>query len=257
MLVVDDRAGSGELAPLLRAKGLPVVLARQMYGDVSFVGFGPGGEPVPIGIEVKSIRDVIQCMTNGRFAGHQLPGLVETYSQIYLLIEGGWKPCPRSGVLLIRKNSGQWIEATVGTRRFMYKDLLSWLFTVSIKGGVRVQQSSDWNEAIIWLSSLYRWWTVTGTGGRDGYDEHTSHLAINVAHDAAFYRDSALLVRPSLLRRVAKELPGVGIEKSAAVANCFSSVRTLVEADPDTIALVPGIGKTMAVRIWEAIRQGE
>lgn len=255
VITVDDREGSAQLAPLLRAKGLPVTVSRMAYGDISFLGVGPEGEPVPIGIEVKSVRDVLQCITNGRFAGHQLPGLVQTYKQVYLLMEGQWRPDPKDGRLEVRHGhghgGGQWIDATVGQRRFMYKDLLSWLCTISIKGGIKIERCCDWGEAILFISTLYRWWE--GKKG-EGWNEHESHLALNVAGDADFYRDHALLVRPSLLRRVAKELPGVGVDKSAAMAACFSSVQALVEADISTIALVPGIGRTMAQRIHTAIR---
>lgn len=248
MLTVDDRTGSAELAPLLRSRGLPVRIGRLSFGDISFVGNGPDGDStIPVGVEVKKIGDVLQCITNGRFAGHQLPGLLKCYDQVWLLIEGKWRPNPRDGILEVMKLSGRWEPASIGQRRFMYRDLLTWLFTIQTKAGVKVHVSSDWGEATIFISTLYSWWT------NKEWEQHRAHLAINSSGDDRF-RDRALLVRPTLLRLVAKELPGIGFDKSAAVAAVFGSVEALVSASEVELALVPGVGKKLAQQIWHSLR---
>jgi excinuclease UvrABC nuclease subunit len=48
-------------------------------------------------------------------------------------------------------------------------------------------------------------------------------------------------------------LPGIGIEKSAAVAAHFETVRALIEASPEQWQEIPGIGKTLAKKITEAL----
>lgn len=251
MLYVDDREGSAQLAPLLRAKGLPVTITRLPYGDISLLGRGAGGLPVPVGIEVKQISDVLKCITDGRFAGHQLPGMVESYEQIWLLIEGTWRPKPGSGVLEVQRHSG-WSEASVGTRRFMYKDLLTWLFTIQTKGKVNVQRVSNWGEAVLWLSTLYNWWTG-GNGKILGWDAHESHLAIHTNLDNRLW-DRAMLVRPTVCRMVATQLPGVGFDKSASIAGFFGTVENLLLATEWELAQVPGIGKKLAGIIWHSLR---
>jgi ERCC4-type nuclease len=246
MLSVDDRAGSSDLVPYLRARGLPVHLTRMAYGDVAFIGNGPGGIPIPIGIEVKSIRDVLSCMTNGRFSGHQLPGLIQSYTQAWLLMVGKWRSNPKSGILEYQKGNAQWCEATVGTRRFMWRDLETWLFTVKIRGGLNLHRCSDWGEAVSWISTLYQWWTSKAL------EDHRGHLSVHERSDLLF--DRAILVRPSLCRLVAMQLPGIGVGKSAEVAAYFGSVSNMFGADISEWENIPGIGRTMAERIYRAIR---
>jgi ERCC4-type nuclease len=253
-ITVDDRTGSVDLFPILRRLGLPCTLGRISFGDISFIGTGNEGVPVPIGVEYKKVRDVLQCMTDGRFAGHQLPGLVNSYSQIYLLIEGEIRPHPSTGILEIKSHKGFWYEGMVGTRRFMYRDLAKWLLTMSIKGGLSIAQTSTLQETSVWLSALYNWW---GGDGNGGWDSHKSHLAFNVSADIRFGagRDRALLVRPSVLRRIAAELPGVGYEKSGEIEKFFGSMEALFFATESDIACVPGIGKGIAAKVWGALHR--
>lgn len=252
MLTIDDRTGSSDLYPVLRGLGLPCTLGRIDFGDVSFTGTGSEGVPVPVGIEYKKVRDVLQCMTNGRFAGHQLPGLVNSYSQVVLLMEGEIRPRHPDGVLEVKSNKGFWYEGTVGTRRFMYRDLAKWLLTMSIKGGLTVSRTADLRETAISISALYNWWVG------DGYDHHRSHLALNVSGDIrgnSGMRDRAILTRPTFLRRIAAELPGVGFEKSAAVEKFFGTLEALFYASEGDIAQVPGIGKGIAAKVWGALHR--
>jgi ERCC4-type nuclease len=262
MIYVDSRAGSKELAPLLASRGLPVNLTRMDFADVAFLGTGPDGEPVSVGVEVKQIRDVLQCICDGRFAGHQLPGLVQAYDQVWLLVEGLWRANAKTGMLEYRKKRGEWAECSVGQRRFMYRDLVSWMLTIEIKGGIRSVIVSEWNEATTWLSALYGWWTTNG-----GWESHKSHLAFHdgTRHGAPFRRerasrmvasmsDRALLTRPTLCRMVAAQLPGVGWTKSQPIAKRFPTVEELALATPDELMELEGIGPKLATGIFESLR---
>jgi ERCC4-type nuclease len=262
LVLVDDRAGSRELAPLLRNAGLPVELTRLDYGDVAFLGAGPGGEPVPVGVEVKTVHDVVKCIADGRFAGHQLPGMVGNYDQPWLLIEGLWRANAKTGILEYRKARGEWREVTAGSRRFMCRDLYTWILTITTKGGIGVTRVSDWNEATVWISALYAWWTVKGWEG------HKSHLAFHdgTRHGAPYQReratmmarrelgDKALLTRPTLCRMVAAQLPGVGWEKSKGLASKFGSVEALTQAGMEELEECEGIGPKLAMGIWGSLR---
>ncbi len=55
-----------------------------------------------------------------------------------------------------------------------------------------------------------------------------------------------LLRKPSLIRKVAAELPGIGWEKSKGIAVKFGSVAAMVEASVADWETVPGIGKSLA-----------
>src|SRR5260370_1150504 len=93
MLLVDYRAGSKELVkPLVKLLGADMVEETSLdFGDVAFTGRGPKDTPLDIGIEFKTIGDIAQCCRDGRFAGHQLPGMRKTYAHSWLMIEGTWR----------------------------------------------------------------------------------------------------------------------------------------------------------------------
>jgi len=262
MLLVDDRAGSRDLAPLLARMGLPVTLTRMDYGDCAWLGIGPDSEPVNVGVEVKTIHDVVKCIADGRFAGHQLPGMVANYDQAWLLIEGLWRPNAKTGILEYRRSRGDWREVTAGSRRFMFRDLATWLYTITVKGGISIMRASDWNEATIWICTLYQWWNAKG-----GWDGHKSHMAF---HDGTRFgrpytrdrvlmmtgslADKALLTRPTLCRMVAAQLNGVGWEKSKGLAAKFKTVEQLAMATPDELIECEGIGPKLAQGIYESLR---
>lgn len=261
LLYVDNRAGSKELFPLLCAKGLPAVLTRMDYADISFLGVGPEGDPVGIGVEVKTLRDVLSCIADGRFAGHQLPGLIQSYDQVWLLIAGLWRANAKTGMLEYRKRKGTWEEASVGTRRFMARDLMTWLMTIEIKGGIRSVRVPDWGDAVVWLSALYGWWNSKG------WDGHNSHLVFHDGsrHGTPYKRDRAsqmvmslsdraLLNRPTLTRMIAAQLPNVGWTRSAPLAKRYRTVEELIGATPEELMEIEGIGPKIAQEIWTSLR---
>lgn len=293
MIYVDSRAGSNQLTPLLQRCGVPAHPARMTYGDIKFIGTGPAGEPVTIGIEVKSIHDILTCITDGRFAGHQLPGMIATYEQAWLLIEGQWRHQRGTGILQYLSRSYQWRDASVGSRRFMYRDLLTWLNTVRIKTGILLDCVPDYEHAAVWIAALYSWWTQTKRiGGEEvcGWESHTSHHAINQSSNEQFHSrvkqeerearinghatgnsgisagpstggfvrrrplvDPAVLIRPTVCRMVAAQLPGVGYARSDTVAKAFPTVEKLVAASEKELAGIEGVGKVGAKKIWRAL----
>lgn len=240
-MIIDNRTGSDDLASLLRRRGVEADLGRLPYGDASFVGEGPEGMPVSIGVEVKTVTDVLACIIDGRFAGHQLPGLVQAYNYPFLLIEGKFRPDRISGMLQIMGHKGYWHVPHLGQRSFMYKELDAWLFTMEFRGGCRVVRTYDRPETVQYLADLYHWWTDKA------FEQHRSHLALQSEPD------KALLVRPSIVRRFAAELPGIGWEKSAAVSSHFATPADLILASEEEWRTIPGIGKVLAQRIIEAL----
>lgn len=251
MIQVDDRAGSAQLAPLLRQRGYPVELGRMEFGDASFMGVGPDGSPISVSAEVKSLDDLTKCLTDGRFSGHQLPGLVMSYDSVWLLLVGVWRP-RNDGVLEYQqqrgKGAGYWRVLEIGRRQFMWRDLESFLLTLQIKGGIRVMRVDDYPTAAMFLGTLYSWWTK-------GWTEHESHLQMHDSMRGELF-DRALLTRPSLLRCISAQLPSIGKAKSADVANRFKTVLAMANAAESEWVGIPGIGKTIAHKVYTAIRGG-
>ena len=75
MILVDSREGSKQLQPLLRDSKL----TRLEFADFAFTGSDRDGRISQIGIEYKTLPDVLSCIADGRFAGHQLPGMMKAY----------------------------------------------------------------------------------------------------------------------------------------------------------------------------------
>ncbi len=250
MILVDDRSGSKDLLDYLRPRAS---LERLEYGDVSIEGEGPEGVPILVGVEVKTVGDALSCLVNGRFAGHQLPGLIASYSVVYLLIEGQWRRDFKSGLLQFRGSGRrQWFDASLGTRRFMWADFDRWLVTMETKGGIRLRFTRERQETAQFLKDLDAWWS----GPEGGWGKHKSHLAFDESDTLSKpqeLRDRALLTPPSLVRLVARELPGVGWEKSKAGEKELKSVSERVVASWEEWERIPGIGKTMAKRIKDAL----
>lgn len=234
MLLLDRRIGSADLADPLRTLGIPVDVCTLDFSDVMFCGNGPDGL-VQIGIELKQIRDLLNSIQDGRLSGHQLPGLLRQFDAVWLIVEGLWRP--GTDGLLELHTRGRWAPLELGRRRYQYREPDNYLTTLEIKAGIHVKRTANRDETARAVANLYRWWTDKS------WAEHRSHLSLHRPSD------SSLLVPPPLRRRVARELDGVGHEKSAAVMGHFKTTRAMVNAPESEWVKIAGIGKTLARRI--------
>jgi ERCC4-type nuclease len=238
VILLDPRMGQHQghvydYEPLLRSLGAPVEMCHLDFADAAWYGSG-----LAIGVEIKRLNDLLNAITNGRFSGHQLPGLCRDYNEAYLIVEGFWRPNPHDGVLETRRGR-EWVPVKLGKRTWMYRDLDNFLTTIEVKGGVRVKRTAGPDETARIIYGLYNWWADV--------DSHRSHLALNRAG-----RDAALFTRPTFVRRVAAELPGIGYERSGEIAASFPTVRAMIAADTAAWLEIDGIGKKIAKGIVEA-----
>lgn len=241
MLLVDNRTGSVELAPHMT---LPFMLEELPFGDVCFSGHGAG--QVEVVIERKRIRDIMTG--KGRFAEVQLPGMSELFNFGWIIIEGIYRP-GRDGLLEIPggMTGGKmaWVPLSVGNRRFMYSELDKWITTmetvVPIETGfqLRVRKTSTVQETVAVIENLYQWW-------QKDWGEHKAHQQFKSG-------DHVSVFKPSLVRRVAKELPHIGWEKSKLVEQKFQSVGQMVNADVGVWRKIDGIGAKIATDVHDAI----
>lgn len=243
MIRVDRRTGSADMLLRLQQRRVACELTTLAFGDVAFAGNGPEGCPVDVGIELKQLSDALNCMSDGRFAGHQLPGLVAAYNYVWLVIEGAYRADHKTGVLQ-HPRAGRWKDVELGKRRYMYREFDCWLRTMEIKAGIRVWRCYDRMETVQFVMDLYGWWNAKE------FKDHRAHLAFHGTEES----DSALLLKPSLARRVAAQLPGIGWERSRAVAERFPTVMELARAKVDEFAGMKGVGKLTAKKIVEAMQ---
>ena len=230
-ILIDSRVGSKDLVKPL---GSISKLAVLEFADAMFVGGGEGNKPVFVGIEIKTVKDALSCVASGRFAGHQLPGLVKEYDIVYLLIEGPWR-ANREGLLEVPYGK-RWRTVNLGSRFFMWRDFELWLTSMESMGGLRMRFPYSRKETVETIKLLYRWWTHKDWG------EHRSHLAANKS-------SSVLGVKHSLKRRIAAQLDGVGETRSKAVAEYFPSIFEMITAPVDEWMEIAGVGEKTAERV--------
>jgi len=220
MLLIDDRIGSKHYADIIPNS----IVTRLEYGDVAFSGNG-----ITIGIEIKKLSDAVSCMYTGRLADHQIPGLRQSYDVVYLIIEGIWRPEPESGVLQYFKGElgkwGKWLDMTTGRKRLMYNSFEQWLSTLALQGGLLVRSSPSAETTAALCTSLYAWFQRERHSSYDAMQESTG--------------DSAVLSRPTMLRRMVALLPRVGWSRSKELALRCKGVQ-FIRKD----------GKPMATEDW-------
>lgn len=240
---LDDRIGSRELLPFLRQQGVYADLARLEYADIAFGGNGPDGG-VMVGIERKTVGDLISSMTSKRFAGHQLPGLLEGYHVVYLLVEGWMRP-GKDG-LLEEMSSGRWRAKRRGSKLVTYRAVDGWLSTMEAVCGLRMRYSLDILETAHVIKGLAEWWARP-------WADHDSHRAVYAPVSGA---GPVAFVRPNIVWKMAAQLPGVE-KRGREIARRFATPLAMCEATEDDWRAVKGIGKVLAGNIVKLLRGRE
>lgn len=241
MIWIDDRAGSKELVnyPPLDKTG---ELCRLDAGDVCLTGEGPTGT-VLVGVEVKSITDLISSTDTGRLQGTQIPGMLRDYDVAWLLYYGEYRPGIRDQSLQIKRGK-TWRGYRLGPRAVPYGYVAAFLLTL-VAAGIRVQRVVDVREAAVWIGVLERWWSKP-------WDQHKGLHAFDNSRNLSLVPD---MDAETLLRaRVAAQLPGVGFERAMAAARYFGTVREMVNASAGEWEKIEGIGRVVAGAAEEAVR---
>ena len=239
-ILIDSRVGSKDLVKYF-PKHMTQITTLE-FADAAFIGYDREKNLIPVGIEVKKFDDLLQCMVDGRFAGHQLPGLRRDYKHVWLIVEGRFKGNPRTGVLEKPTGRGNWVDVHRAGRTIMFRDIISWLTTMTVVGGIHVHRTYNRMETAQVIWGLYQWWDK----------EFPTHNALHVFNTSGA---PSLYGKPSLLRRLVKELGGIGWGRSAKVAKHFDSVLEMVTATPKEWEKIEGIGKVTAKNVVEELQR--
>jgi hypothetical protein len=250
VLRVDDRAGSKDLVPHLAKLGLTTRLERLPAGDIEIIGI----DGTVVGVEYKQWPDVLACVRSGRFA-EQLRGMRREFHVSWLLVEGRIR-IGRSGKVEVataynpEHDIAKWREADGG---YTYQEVAAWHMSMMQCGGTLFWPTSCQAESALWLRALYYWWT---------YQEWADHRA----HKAWFTPPPLWenpYAEPPLALKIAAMLPGVGSGRANAIIEAmgtedhYPSAEEVTQAGTVALQKVPGIGKVVATRAWEAWRVRE
>lgn len=244
MILIDDRKGSAEL---IREKSLREIseLTRLDFGDVMFTGNGKDGEVLSVGIEVKSVRDMVSSIATGRLQSTQIPGMQKLYDVSWILIHGEYRCGPQGQLQIVRR--GKWWTCPIGRRPAPYGYLESFLCTLAGMG-MLVKTVHDMSQSAHWIACLHRWYQKPHDKHRGMHTfDHSKDIVRKPWMTEAFYRRA----------KVASALPGLGFERAVKAAQHFKSINQMMSATPEDWVQIPGIGKSIAKTIVMAIREWE
>lgn len=267
MLALDKRAGSIELAPHLAAYDVPVEVGMLDSADVQFIG---QGDMVNVGVECKTIGDLVNSMRSGRLSGFQLGRMCESYDYAFLLIIGAWRPGPGGELLYLRGRD--WRPITDGHNSVLYRALQAYRFTLGHRAYttagnlIQIDRVGDYREAAAWVVSLYKWFEKP-------LEQHRSHEAIYQRDGRSSPNDGGHKPK-SFIRRPVGDLERFlhtidGIDSAAKfLANRFESMDNLVKYTAKDIAETPveqfvkgggtrvvRLGIKKGERVWQSLRK--
>ncbi len=253
MIYIDYRRGSGAdgkgnelLQPIIRKLGVPCESANLPAGDACFEGNGPKGF-VTVGIERKTLNDMLNCIDDARFSGSQYHGMLGLYSKgcAYLCLEGLWAPGDGngySGLLMQGYRRGQaWGPLkTRGGRTPIYSKLYRYLLSVQLSG-VIITPSLDLYHTAFNIVEMYHYFQKKWTA-------HTSLLEV---HKMAI---PVMTGKPKLVRKWADSIEDIGVVHGMAAEHLFKTPLALANSEESDWLTIPGIGPKTAAKIVKEIR---
>ena len=169
MILLDSRVGSKHLAPELEGLGAEFELTHLEFADACFTGNGPDGV-VSVGVEIKNVNDLANSIQSGRLAGHQVPGLLDNYQHIWLVVEGFYRNSP-STIVEVPRGAG-WQPLHLGSRPVFWTGLEGFLTTLEVQASIHVRRTRTPRETAEFLKLLHHWWGQP-------YDEHRALKAVH------------------------------------------------------------------------------
>lgn len=242
MILVDSRIGSKELLPHIHRVGVKAQMGQLEYGDAAFEGNGPSGRMM-IGVERKTIGDLLNCIDDARYSAHQRPGMLAMYQKSMMIIEGTWKPDIQTGYLMECVAQMTWRPFRQRTQMVRYNKLFRYLLTVQFSG-VAVIWSRDLEQTAFNICEIYHWFAKP-------WDQHTSLLEMQKLNIPS------LNGRPPLVQRWAAELDGVGVKHSSEALKVFKTPYELAKSDETQWISMPGVGVKLARSVVRQIHGDE
>ncbi len=257
-LYIDPRAGSEKFIHIF---GDECESAYLPAGDIAFFGNGPANREWYVGIEHKQVSDLVSCIQSGRFAGTQLPGMLERYDICFLIVEGFYQPdtdtLDKDAKLCLPKNYGGKSAAT----RFglSYKAFDNYCTSISVFTALTgkiciVKRTKDKAESTQVIRDLYAFF-------QKPWEDHKSMQMLDTTKMGTFVPELSIVrtypgdqAYPSLiLRKCMLQVEGVGWELAGAIADKFGTVEGIMQVSIKELLTVPGMGKTLAARVFQAL----
>ena len=248
MILVDPRAGSGmadrggDLLPYILAQKQKAEKSMLAAGDACFEGNGKEGR-ILIGIERKRLSDILNCVDDARYAQQRVV-LKQMYRINFLIIEGVWKPDSVTGYLMECIQYLTWKPYRYRSQMVRYSKLFRYLISVQL-GGTPVVITRDIEHTAYNIVEIYQYF-------QKRWEDHTSLIEVQKMSIPDMNS------RPSLVRRWASDLDGVGVKYSLEADQLFPSAYDLATGDEFSWLKIKGIGVATAQdiirQIWKKRR---
>jgi len=240
-------------ADMIKALG-SVAIPVNLFTDACFSSI----DEKVVAIERKKIGDMASCVLDGRFLFQMQTCKEVGADYLCLILEGRYRRNPEDGLLEvpvwgISPRSGKRAEVWEPIRpTTMFSRFDQYLTELQRDVGIIVKHTENVRGTADTILALYQNFQTPP-------DQHQSLNRIFKPPTP-----SVQLVKPSLVRRVASELDGIGWEWSKVVADRFKSVRDMIEAD---VAVWAGLekvsgngkkrrlGKKTAEKVFSSLRQ--
>lgn len=247
MILVDPRSGAesqdkqttvDRLVQHIRNIGVPCDKGPLEFADIAFEGNGPQGR-VMIGIERKTVHDMLHCIDDARYAAHQKPGMHVMYARCFVALEGIWKAHDPGGWLMESQNGCQWYYCKYRSKPVLYSKLYRYLMSIALSGVIITPSRNLW-ETAYHTCELYQYF-------QKRWEDHTSLL-----------ETQKLLIpdlrgKPPLVRRWAAELDNIGVKYSMRAEELFKKPITLARATEMDWMQIDGIGRGTAQKIIKEV----
>lgn len=214
---------------LVRAFGGLAMKAPLKYADMAF--WQEQDRTVSGAVERKKPGDVANGIITGRLV-EQLGLAREHHRHVWLVIEGIYRAV--SDVVEVALYD--WVPLIPEISSDRWEGALT---TIEQVGRVGIRRTTNMQETVRLTIQLYKWVLRP---------EHTTWRE-------GEYDPAPLYGKVPLVRRWARDLPGVGYELSKRIAERFPTAMALALAGEEELTEVDGIGKVKAAAICAAVRE--
>lgn len=229
MIIVDDRKGSKEFCRLLTRAGATAVVKRLPFADFKVIGHGPHGS-VRVGIERKTISEIVSAFGDNRFIGHQLPGLLGTrtdgtrrYDYVFIVLEGDQYLEARTGLLNPKS------LRHLPQKAHLYRTVKKFELTLMLKAGLRIIPTQNKQQTVEVILAISEWFAKR-------WSAHGSAYAVEENKP-----DAAILADRTMKRKVANQLTQLAWKRTVKADAYFPSIVSMMVGRPDFKASPEGL----------------
>ena len=206
---------------MIHALGSTVVPLPSLFTDALFSTC----DNKLVACERKKIGDLCQCINDGRFLQQMIVCREYQVEHLILILEGRYRRNPDDGLLevpvwSINPRTMRRAEIWQPVRpAMMFSRFDQYLTELARDVGIIIKHTEDVRGTADVIQALYTNFQTPQSG----------HQSLKSIYKPPM--PAVALVRPSLVRRIACELDGIGWEWSKIVADRFRSVREMLSAD--------------------------